>query len=308
MKQSKKLKVKIYIAGQLPFQLDFSKLIRHKSRLFAIEHASEDYIDIVKNYKYLELSAANKIAQSITVETLKQESQTVLESSLNNYTFNDDSNTIIMVVTYIHLQDEWYSKVLKVHSGRKIIVLSYADIYDPLSTHLIPLENLLISTLLTYILMYYAHGGQLPDVEDERKYMHYDTRGCLMDFCIDNADVIFSAEKPCLCAECQKRYITDLPQYSAKAKIIEKEAKKIRKKLIYRIKDFLLYHPILSISISTFFAILLGVSGSIICDNMSENLKNYCMFIILFILGLLFTLIVVSCFILIRKHIKNKKR
>lgn len=109
-----------------------------------------------------------------------------------------------MVVTYIHLQDEWYSKVLQLESGQKVVVLSYADIYDPLCAHLIPMENLLISTLLTYILMYYDHKKQLPTEEDERKDMHYDTRGCLMDFCIDNTDVIFSAEKPCLCAECQK--------------------------------------------------------------------------------------------------------
>ena len=195
MKQSNKLKVKIYIAGQLPFQFNFSKLERHKSRLFMIEHRSEDYIDIINNL--------GTMAQSITVEVLKQVTQKALEDSLNNYTFNDDCNTII-VVTYIHLQDEWYSRVFKLQSGRKVIVLSYADIYNSLYTHLIPLENLLISTLLTYILMYYAHDEQLPDEENERKYMHYDTRGCLMDFCIDNADVIFSAERPLLMCRMSK--------------------------------------------------------------------------------------------------------
>lgn len=262
MKQSKKLKAKIYIAGQLPFQFNFSKLKRHKSRLFKIEHRPEDYIDIINNH----ISLEETIAQSITAAALKQESQTVLEYSLNNYKFNDNFDTINMVVTYVHLQDEWYSRVLELQSGQKVIVLSYADIYTSLFTHLIPLENVLVSTLLTYILMYYAYGRHLPDEETERKYMHYDTRGCLMDFCIDNTDVIFSAEKPCLCAECQKRYITNPLLNPSKARRIEKEAKKIRKNWIYRIKDFLLYHPVLSITISAVFAILLGVVGSLICD------------------------------------------
>ena len=89
-----------------------------------------------------------------------------------------------------------------------------------------------------------------------------------------------------------------MPLYSKNAKKIEKEAKKIHKNWIYRIKDLLLYHPTFSISISMLFAILLGAVGSVICDSMSENLKKYCLVVILIILGLLFTLIIASCIIL----------
>lgn len=90
MKQSKKLKgkmeklkVKIYIAGQLPFQFNFSKLIQHKSKLFTIECNTESLIDIRIDAEARTSSTERSTEKSITVEKLKEESQKALKNSLD---------------------------------------------------------------------------------------------------------------------------------------------------------------------------------------------------------------------------------
>lgn len=266
----KKVDIEIIELGQLPFQIN-QKMLKCKSELFEIKSISYETIpiphELEKKSNYIHSTDNNEKDKYI----LDNDSiiNTIINCNNGKYI---KKNTIYCFISYIHMAEGWYCR--RVDKTDKCIVFSFADIYDKLASHNIPPENLLISTLTAYAYCFYS-DGELPTDKREREIMHRDTRGCIMDFCVNNIDVIFSAERPYLCSECVNKLSENLikkhgltedeaKNFSENLKInINKDLNKIKKNWLIRVKEFIQKHIYLSLSFSLIFPFAISVFANI---------------------------------------------
>jgi hypothetical protein len=129
----------------------------------------------------------------------------------------------------------------------------------------IPLVNVIYRLLYAYTILYKRSGDRIPDFGEAPGFTHDETRGCLFDMNGIKVDLVASCHKPIICDECRER----LRQERVSNEIIEKaqrEILKIRSDRYYILLDFLKKHPIWSIVISSIYAIILGVSASVMAS------------------------------------------
>ena len=119
----------------------------------------------------------------------------------------------------------------------------------------IPLENVVFRLLYEYTLVYRQHGNRIPPSTEKTNFTHDETRGCLFDMNGIKTDIIYSCHKPIICPNCVERIKHDKVSNEA-IETAQKEIKKIRKALYYRITDFIRRHPLLSLLISAIIAIV----------------------------------------------------
>ncbi len=127
--------------------------------------------------------------------------------------------------------------------------------------------------LYSYSLVYIKAGKKIPDIEDIFSFTHDETRGCLFDMNGIKTDLIASCHLPKLCDECQEKMRSDRVSNDI-ISLAQTEIKKIRKDLYYQILDFVKQHPIWSLVISTLFALVLGVTGSILGSTVYDSYKT----------------------------------
>ena len=129
-----------------------------------------------------------------------------------------------------------------------------------LITEHIPIENAIISALYTYSILY-SKINDLPTKQEEKEYMHIDTRGCLYDFTSQINDIKFYTDCPIICKYCQSHIFK---QSELDIKKINKELKRIRKSFSYRlyenIKNNTFIYIILTFCISTFITKITSTS------------------------------------------------
>ncbi len=260
----KKLNIELIELGRLPFQINFEKFKRHtKSELFEITTI---------RYEQIPKQASSKSKHNTDVaKKYSLENDKIIDKIVKskNDIYGTD-HTIYFFISYIHMADGWYCRRV---GNTNCIAFSFADIYDKLAAYNIPPENLIKSTLTAYS-MWCFFDKELPTEEQEREYMHRDTRGCIMDFCENNIDAIFSADKPYLCSECinqlkEKLEQKQLTKYEAEivskfyGNKINKELKKIKKNWLIRLKEFVQKHIVLSLSFSFIFPFTMSVLANI---------------------------------------------
>lgn len=266
----KKVDIEIIELGQLPFQIN-QKMLKCKSDLFEIKSIS--YEPILMPYELEKKSDSIHSTDNNEKDKYILDNDTIVNRIIksNKEKYKID-NTIYCFISYIHMAEGWYCR--RVDNTDNCIIFSFADIYDKLASHNIPPENLLVSTLTAYAYCFYF-DGELPTDKREREIMHRDTRGCIMDFCVNNIDAIFSAERPYLCSECLNKLSGNLikarglTEYEAKyfsenLKInINKDLNKIKKNWLVRVKEFIQKHIYLSLSFSLIFPFAISVLANI---------------------------------------------
>jgi hypothetical protein len=134
----------------------------------------------------------------------------------------------------------------------------------------IPLENIILRILYEYTLVY-KRFGSIPCVDQDIRFTHDETRGCLFDMTGHKRDVVHSCTKPKLCNACTHK----LQNEGISKEIIEAashEIKKIQKRLFYRIYDFIKIKPVVSILISSVYALVIGVFGNYIYDYLKKTM------------------------------------
>jgi len=163
-----------------------------------------------------------------------------------------------LAVANVPLQYNYY--VRRLENNR--VCMTYSEMTDILKSDNIPLENLLLRVLYSISLVYKRYDNGIPTNTDVTNYTHDDTRGCIFDMNGIKKEVIYSLNGPQLCHSC----VETLHKNRIERNLIEKvqrELKGIKKDLYFRIVDWIKLQPVLAIVISSVFAIILGIIGSI---------------------------------------------
>lgn len=149
-----------------------------------------------------------------------------------------------------------------VGSATKKIVLTLNEITQFLNLNNIPLENFVLRNLYSFTLRYRRRANTVPDMSESASVTHDETRGCLFDMNGIKSDIVESCDTPIICPDCQRKLIIErLPEQEVET--VKGEIKKIRKHLYYQIVDFIKEWPKTALLLSSLYAILLGIVGSI---------------------------------------------
>jgi hypothetical protein len=179
-----------------------------------------------------------------------------------------DADFLVAIVN-VPIEDNWYSRRL----GDNQIVFTFNQIRDYLVWENIPRENAILRVLYAYTLLYRRAGNKIPGLGEASGFTHDETRGCLFDMNGIKFDLVESCSKPIVCGECQERLRNERVS-DQMIKTVQKEIKRIRKPLYYRAFDFVKAKPVAALFISSIFAIMLGVTGSLIASYIYDAIKS----------------------------------
>ncbi|MDD5229559.1 MAG: hypothetical protein PHN45_05745 [Methylococcales bacterium] len=242
-----KIKIKVISIGHLPLNFQPKKISSWESDLFEIDGSIDNYALRCNSDGY---------NWEFSDELIKEQLPD----------FNAD---FLIAIVNVPIEQNWYSRRI----GKNSIVITYHEIKDILENHNIPLENVIYRLLYTYSLVYIKAGRKIPDIENTFSFTHDETRGCLFDINGIKTDLIASCHSPKICDECQEKMRSDRVSNDV-ISLAQKEIRKIKKDLYYQILDFVKQRPIRSLIISTLFALVLGVAGSVLGSIVYEGYKN----------------------------------
>lgn len=174
----------------------------------------------------------------------------------------------LVAIVNVPIEDNWYSRRL----GDNQIVFTFSQIKEFLALENIPLENAILRVLYAYALLYKRAGNKIPGFGEVPGFTHDETRGCLFDMNGIKSDLVESCNKPVVCGECEERLRNERVSTQT-IKAVQKEIRKIQKRLYYRAFDFVKAKPVVALAISSVFAILLGVTGSLIASYIYDSFK-----------------------------------
>lgn len=233
----RKTKIKLVTLGNLKYPVDFRSIEKWKSQVLEVHH-----IDQIQT-----LPDTDGDSWSYTDE--------LLESIIQPDTEYDCTVGIINAP----LEDNYYIRRL----ANSICILSLDETADILRDVNLSLENFIIRNLYELCSAYLEHGRQIP--ESVYAIAHDETRSCLFDMNANKADIVFSTAQPIICESCKVRMMRS--QISKEfLPSVEKELKRIRKPLYYRLTDLIKTHPIWALVITSLSAIILNIFSNYVYD------------------------------------------
>lgn len=242
-----KVRIKLVSIGHLPLNFQPKKIKKWKSNIFQV-------VEEIDNYSL----RCNSDGSDWEFSDMAVKSQLPVQF---------DADFMIAIVN-VPIEDNWYSRRL----GNNQVVFTFNQIKEILEHNNIPLENIVYRLLYAYSLLFKRAGNRIPDFNESMGFTHDETRGCLFDMNGIKTDIVASCHNPQICDECQER----LKQERVSKYVIEDtqgEIKRIKKDLYFRIIGHVKKHPILTLGISSFFALGVGVTGSIVGSFIYEYIK-----------------------------------
>lgn len=178
------------------------------------------------------------------------------------------SSDFLIAIVNVPLEDNWYSRRLK----NNRVVFTAHEIKDILQFSNIPFENAIYRALYAYTLYYKRNSNKIPLLNEKNTgFTHDETRGCLFDMNGTKTDIYHSCDSPIICQDCIEALKNDRISNEFISKI-QKEIKRIKKPLYYRVLSFIKKRPILSLIISLTTALMIGMLGSLIASYIFEIL------------------------------------
>lgn len=233
-----KVKIELVSIGHLPLEFQADKILNWKSSLFEVTSEIENYAlrcdSDGQNWEFSDVLVKTQLPQ----------------------TFSAD---FMIALVNVPIQSNWYSRRL----GNNQIIFTFFEIKEIMEQHHIPIENVILRLLYAYTFIYKRHENKIPTFEEVTNFTHDETRGCLFDMNGIKVDLVASSHNPIICDECRER----LRKEKVSKKDIEtaqKEIKKIQRDFYYRILGNVKKYPVLALIISSFFALSLGIIGSVI--------------------------------------------
>lgn len=243
-----KVKIKLITIGHLPLHLNLSQVFSWSSGVFELVGEIENF-------------ALRCDSDGPGWEF----SDELLRKQLPAHTGAD----FLLAIVNVPIESNWYSRRL----GNNQIVFTFSQIREFLTRENIPLENAILRVLYAYTLLYRRSGNRIPGFFDAPGFTHDETRGCLFDMNGIKSDLVESCNKPVVCGECEER-LRDERVSIQTIRIVQKEIRKIRKHLYYRAFDFVKAKPVVALAISSAFAILLGIVGSLTASYVYDSVKS----------------------------------
>lgn len=235
-----KVKIEVCSLGTLPRDFDKKSLQRLKSKLFEITSALHSY----------DLRADSDLPEWAF-------SDYILASQVPK---NEDSD-ILVILTSIPLQENYYTRRL----DNNVVIFTFFEISRYLKFEDVPLENVVKRLLYSYSLVYLRNQNQIPRSDQITNFTHDDTRGCIFDMNGVKEDIVHSCHLPIICDECCERMRKERIS-SETLRTAESELKKIKKDRFYVIADWIKKFPVLSIFISSVWALVLGMLGALLVN------------------------------------------
>lgn len=242
-----KVKIKLVTIGHLPLHLNLNPVSGWRSEIFELVGEIENFA----------LRCDSDSAEWVFSDAL-------LKAQLPEHAGAD----FLIAVVNVPIEDNWYSRRL----GDNKIVFTFSQIKELLAWENIPLENAILRVLYAYTLLYRRSGNSIPGFAKAPSFTHDETRGCLFDMNGIKSDLVESCDKPVVCGECEERLMYERVSTET-IKTTQREIRKIRKHLYYRAFDFVKAKPMVALAISSVFAILLGVTGSLIASYLYDIIK-----------------------------------
>ncbi|MCR4287344.1 MAG: hypothetical protein NUW09_04960 [Deltaproteobacteria bacterium] len=242
-----KIKITVASVGHMPADFNRQKIKNWKSSLFEVVDGIESY-------------ALTQESDGDNWEFTDAKLETVLPRA-----FNGD---FLIALVNVPIENNWYSRRL----AENRVVFTFHEMKDILNSSNIPLENLICRILYAYTLLYKRSNNRIPSVSKVTGFTHDETRGCLFDMTGIKNDVIYSCHYPIICPDCVEKLRREHVSEET-ITTCQKEIKKIRKILFYRIAEFIKKHPVWSLIISAITAIFLGTIGSVIASFIYETIR-----------------------------------
>jgi hypothetical protein len=242
-----KVKIKLVTIGHLPLHLDLQQVSDWKSEIFEL-------VGEVDNFDLR--CDSDGLGWEFSDDLLREQLPT------------KTSADFLLAIVNVPIEANWYSRRL----GNNQIVFTFNQIREFLVWENIPLENAILRVLYAYTLLYRRSGNKVPGFGEAPSFTHDETRGCLFDMNGIKSDLVESCNKPIVCSECEERLRNERVSNQT-IKTAQTEIRKIRKHLYYRAFDFVKTKPVIALAISSIFAIVLGVVGSLIASLTYDSIK-----------------------------------
>lgn len=242
-----KVKIKVITIGHLPLHLNLKKVSAWRSDVFEL-------VGDIENFA-LRCDSDGPDWQ-FSDERLREQ--------LPAHTGAD----FLLAIVNVPIEANWYSRRL----GNNQIVFTFNQIREVLAWENIPLENAILRVLYAYTLLYRRSGNKIPGFGEASSFTHDETRGCLFDMNGIKSDLTESCNKPIVCVECEERLRNERVSTQT-IKTVQREIRQIRKHLYHRAFDFVKAKPLVALMISSAYAILLGVVGSLVASYIYEGIK-----------------------------------
>lgn len=232
-----KTKLRINIVGHLIYPLDSKLLISWDSEIIDINNTINEY-KLPANSDGLNWEFTDELLEEYITKN-----------------FDDD---FLVAIVNVPLEGNYYTRRL---SNNRVVISTFQT-YEILRAANIPIENFILHRIYVYSILYKKYS-RIPDYSVSNS--HDETRGCLFDMNPYKEELIHSSSKPIVCEDCYiKQSHEGVPTDYLKQ--VRKELKRIRKSTFYIISDFVKQYPILTISISVFFGILLNIFSNWLYD------------------------------------------
>ncbi|MFT7860434.1 MAG: hypothetical protein ABXS93_05820 [Sulfurimonas sp.] len=234
----KKTKIQILSLGHLPADVNLEKVENWKSDIFELSGKIEHY----------ELRAdSDGQSWEYSDENIYKQLPKQIEADF------------LIALVGVPLEDNWYTRRVE----ENVVVFTFHEISNFLRQKNIPLENVALRLLYAYSLVYVRNNNKIPSVYEVTNFTHDETRGCIYDMNGLKEDIVFSCDHPIICNDCTERLIKEKISQTT-INQVKLELSKINKALFYKLTDWVKRHPIFSILISSIWAVLLGLAGSLL--------------------------------------------
>lgn len=234
-----KIKIKMVTLGHQPLGFQPHRLLDFRSSIFRIES--------IENCNF------------------------TVQSDIEGWGFSDNllsrcipkklSEDILFVVANVPLELNYYSRRIGINK----IIFTFHEIKDILEQKNIPLNNAVLRILNTYSLVF-KKLGKVPSNFSLSQFAHDETRGCIFDMNGIKAEIVESCQRPIICPQCVHDLTMDGQVSNDVINKCKKDIDKIRKTKFYEVTDFIKGHPYISLTLTSIYAIILGVIGSIIAS------------------------------------------
>lgn len=241
----RKVKVKLVTLGNLKFAINFNAIERWKTAVFEAEHI--DQIQALPN------------AEGPDWEYTDDQLTRLLQTD-NGFDFT-------LGIMNSPLQNGFYMRRL----SNNICVLSLSETGPILQRANLEIEKFILRNIYQLTSLYLESNRRIPD--SSYSLSHDETRSCLFDMNANIEDIIFSTSNPIICHQCRAR-IMQSQVCKEFLPATEKELKKIKQALYFRIVEFVKKHPVWSLIFTTLGALVIDVSGNYVYDIIKDILPH----------------------------------
>ena len=176
-------------------------------------------------------------------------------------TFKDKNGyTCTIGVVNYPIIDNYYMRFL---SEKRAIISTGGELRSKVISEGYTLDKFILINIYEAVALFDKYNGKF--TKEAYNFPHIDTRGCLFDMDVYPEDILIKLSNRLICQECTNKLSNSgLP--STYANNMKKEMQRINKTPAVRLKQFFNLHPIYSVAMSVFSAIVLGVLGSYLYD------------------------------------------